>query len=184
MIRTMRALETLAAITGMQGAALQNVLAFYAESLDDLPEDRVVAAIEQVARKARRWPTVDDIREAAGDGAQDPAGVAREVADKIVEGIRRYGYMAGPSRLPALQEFLGELAWALVQKLGGWNMLCETVRDDQLPTLKAQWRESALALIDRVQRGEALDAPPAVPTLPAAQRRAVGGLKLVKELMP
>lgn len=176
-------LGALARITGKDADAM--LLQFYVEELSDIPEERLIPALRTIMRGAKRWPTVDEIRQVAGESARDPNGVAREIADKIVEGIRKYGYMAGPSRLPALQAFLGELAWALVQKLGGWNMLCETVRDDQLPTLKAQWRESALALIDRAQRGEALDAPPEVPALPVAQRRvAGGGLKIVRELMP
>jgi hypothetical protein len=132
----------------------------YEKLLVSLGWKPLCAALEDIMATRRgsdRFPSVADIR-----GKIIPAvnvdAEAIEAANRILEAIRIHGY----NQPAKAQEFMGEIAWLIVERQGGWLTLCEDLQVDQVPTVRAQWRELAKSLILRRQSGADI-APPALP---------------------
>ena len=130
-------------------------LELYCQALSGITRQELVRAAGEVMRdpKVMRFPLpavlLERIRPAA-----NPEHDALEASSRIVQAISDYGWTnPGPARA-----FIGELGWRVVEREGGWETLCEKVRSEQIPTYRAQWRESAKAIQARAQRGE-LGAP-------------------------
>ena len=83
---------------------------------------------------------------------------AQEAVSRIWQAIGQFGY-TNPS---GAREFVGELGWAVVTRMGGWNSLCceqATIRDAGI--IRAQMRDLAVAIYDRTKAGR-VD-PPRLP---------------------
>ena len=74
---------------------------------------------------------------------------AQEVASKVFEAIRRFGYMRGQEA----REFMGELAWECVQAFGGWDTICTSDNIGSEASVRAQLRDTAKAKLERAQEG-------------------------------
>jgi hypothetical protein len=111
-------------------------------------------AIESLMSSARRFPTVSEIEREMGVGAAsvDTEAIGREIADKIYTAMRKFG--AWKNRRQQVEEFLGPVGIEVVRQLGGWEYLCATTLEDDIPILKAQWRESAIGVAERIKRGD------------------------------
>jgi hypothetical protein len=84
----------------------------------------------------------------------------------------KYGSAEARTGFKRQREYMGELAWAVCERQGGYQHLCDSTTNDDLPTLKAQWRGLALALCDSSRAGT-IDQPPA---LPSSVHQAIEGL--------
>jgi len=122
----------------------------FLDGLSDLEPDQVVLAIKQYSRleSSKSFPSIGQIR-ALVVPAESEDSLAREVAELIPKAIRRFGY-TNPDKA---KEYLGELAWKVVESSGGWRVLCELTNEEDLPTLKSQWREYAKVLRNRAKNG-------------------------------
>lgn len=150
-------------IVGMAEAFGKNVtetgLRFYLDSLADLPIEDVNRAIVELAKSCRMMPTIAEIRAKANPAeAVTDEHRAVETANRIVEAISEFGWVD-----PAgAQAFLGDLGWKVVERDGGWLSVCTRTTNDDLPIIKAQWRELAKALMAMSKAG-ILDQPIGLP---------------------
>lgn len=150
----------LTALAGMcQFTLTPEVLALYDRNLSALGYDRVVAALDEVITRRRSrdsFPSIRDIREIIQPDA-DPESEALEAVGRIVHAISR----VGPYRTKEAREYIGELGWAVVQRDGGWEQVCNVLTDENIGTMKAQWRQMAMAQYKRAKAG--LSAAPSLP---------------------
>lgn len=132
------------------------------DALMDLDGKSVIEALNKYMRDpaSRSFPMPGAIRamivpEVTGDQ------VALEAANRIVEAMGKYGW-TNPEKA---REFMGEIAWEVVKRDGGWAALCERTNNDDLPILKAQWRE--LAKVVRIRQEQ----KPSVPFLEGSRQK-------------
>lgn len=153
-----------------------SALVMYVEDLQDLPFEAVAAAMGEVRRdpKTTRCPLPAMIR-ARAMPQTDPEAEALEAVGRMVEAISRIG----PYRVSDARNFIGELGWAVVTREGGWEQVCSVLTEENIGTLKAQWRQMALAQYRRARAGFS-DAP----ALPEPAGAARLGLLDVKKLLP
>lgn len=118
-----------------------DALALYVEDLADLPYEAVANALTELRRDPRitRCPLPAVVRDRIHP-AGNPAAEAIVAANEIAGAIARIG----PYRTPTLSS----LAMDVIRLEGGWEQICEITTNDNLPTLKAQWRELARSLIE------------------------------------
>lgn len=167
----------------------ESLAIFYRRNLEDLDDVAVLGALEAIMLELgggqRQFPSVAAIRRrASGQVAAGPEarmiddGEARAATALVIGAVRRFGSINGSGQSAAdkterIKAHVGELAWRCVTIRGGWNFLCETLTNADLPTFEAQFRELAKATLERRRRGVD-DLPPA---LPPAQPR-LGGCSL------
>lgn len=136
-----------------------NVLALYVEDLADLEFPAVAGAIKEVRRdpKTTRFPLPAAIRSriAPTESVEDQA---REAASRITSAVAKYGW-TNPERA---KEFIGEVGWYVVDRMGGWQNVCQTLCAENMPSLQAQWRELAASAMRRSKAGT-LNVAPALP---------------------
>jgi hypothetical protein len=137
----------------------------YAKAVEDIPMDDIARAMEAVQRTSKFFPMPVEIRELALGSAKDEA---LEAANRIVEAMHRFGW-TNPDRA---KTFIGALGWRVVEREGGWTALCQRVDSDDLPILKAQWRELAAATLRRGASG-LHDSAPALGITKQKQERLV-----------
>lgn len=144
-----------------------NVLALYVEDLADLPFSEVVGAIKEVRRdpKTTRFPLPAIIRDRLQPAITDE-NEAIEATSRIISAVAKYGW-TNPDRA---KEYIGELGWRCVGLEGGWQRVCETLKDGNLGTFRAQVKSIALTQVKRSQAGITDEAP----SLPGP--RSSGGL--------
>ena len=71
--------------------------------------------------------------------------LAIEASAAIWNAISRWGY----SNPDLAKEQMGELAWQVVERDGGWQRVCADSSENNKIALKAQWRELAKALLHK-----------------------------------
>jgi hypothetical protein len=135
-----------------------HVIAMYAEDLADIPENMLVKAFKKLRADPRvtRFPLPAQIRNAAGCNLEltiDQEAV--EVSNRILQAIGKFGHLSPDEA----KEFIGELGWMVVIRDGGWKNICERTTNDDLPIIRAQWRELAKAIRAMAKSGR-LDQPP------------------------
>jgi hypothetical protein len=154
-------LKALIVATAMYyGHALPDqVLALYLEDLADLPFAAVVDAIKEARRdpKTTRFPLPAVIRAKIAPVESDD-DLAIEAVSRVVAAVSRYGWCNSERA----RDFVGELGWRVVEMEGGWKTVCETLTQDNIGTLRAQWRNLARSSITRGKAGT-LDVAPRLP---------------------
>jgi hypothetical protein len=83
---------------------------------------------------------------------------ANEVANLIVKAVA----WPGKTHPEKARIQVGELAWEVVDQLGGWQHLCESMTNENKNTYRAQIRDLAAAVSKRAKRGE-LGLKPSLP---------------------
>jgi len=75
---------------------------------------------------------------------------ALEAANRIREGIVKFGFW----RLEEAKTFIGDVGWAVVQRCGGWQYVCENHGVDLNPlTFHAQARDTAKSILEMESLG-------------------------------
>lgn len=129
-------------------------------AISDLPAAAVAKALQDWAGKntLNRHPSPAELRNMVCPVPEAKA-LAIEAATRVTQAVSKFGWCDGTGA----RAFIGELGWRAVQRIGGWQYLCENLGAElQLTTVQAQIREQCLATL---QLGEAgvLDEPPALP---------------------
>ncbi len=90
---------------------------------------------------------------------------AREAVSRIIYSLTHYGDPYGHSedRTNRAKEYIGELGWLVVKRMGGWVHLSQAGEDDIGPIAQAQWRELANSIQTRDRLGM-VDQPPMLPS--------------------
>lgn len=117
-------------------------LRFIAEKLLPYGAEKVCEALEKLLESSRRFPTVAEIREAMGEAEPTARDVGLHVATVLLQAVSRYGSLQpGNARgAEAIKQAIGESAWSVALKLGGWNSLCD-MAGDNVTALRAQIRD-------------------------------------------
>lgn len=139
----------------------------------EYPYDALAGALEKIiANRGDRdaFPSVKTIKDQINPEPDDES-LANEAATRLAGSIARFGY-TDPKGARA---YMGEVAWAIVEREGGWQTVCENVRPNQLPSLKAQWRDLAKALMAKSRAGKLNQAP----ALPKPDHRAAAAGELI-----
>jgi hypothetical protein len=161
--------ELKAAIVGLAELFRESLsarqLALYAEALSEFSPEEVKRAIREIALEdptVTRYPLPSVIR-ARIRPPKNALAEANEAANRIVGAMEKFGW----NNADAAREYIGELGWAVVERQGSWASLCENTKANDIPILKAQWREQAKAIYERARLGHH-DTPPAIPAARSA----------------
>lgn len=125
--------------------------------------------LKEVPKHCDRFPSIKQLLELLEPKA-DKDAEARIIADKIWAGIERFGSMK--SKQDLVRQSIGEVGWQVVENMGGWRVVCDIASYDNVGQMKAQWRESAKAIMDvaevKAQRDRlGLDSPSEWEALPS-----------------
>lgn len=151
-------------------------LQIYIEDTADLSKEQLYEAFKlwRHSPKGAFMPKGSELAKMFNTTA-DPKSDANEAASLIWDSIGRFGrYNHHEAR-----DHMGELAWEIVQRDGGWSRICENVTNDMKGTLKAQWREMGLGLIDKSQKGILGKRP----SLPGPQIKSLPGAKSIGQIL-
>jgi hypothetical protein len=126
--RSLKALFVATALYFNQDIA-DAALGLYIDDLEDLPFPEVAQALKDIRRnpKTTRCPLPSAIR-ANLNPESDPESEATLLASRIA---------------------MGPVAWEVVHMEGGWESVCQSLTYDNMTTMKAQWRNTARALLER-----------------------------------
>ena len=116
------------------------------DDLADLPAEGVLTVLREAYRE-RKFPTTKEICDRVL-GRVDDKDEAQDCADRIIEAIPRFGSYRSTEALA----HLGELASEVVKRFGGWAELCN-VQSKDLPTMRAQLRDSARSILAKAKAG-------------------------------
>jgi len=105
---------------------------------------QLFAVLGTLHEKYTRFPAIKELLDAI-DPKPDHDAEARAVVDKIWTAIERFGSARGKD--DKIREAVGDLGMRLVKQLGGWLSVCNCASYDDASTIKAQWRESAKAMM-------------------------------------
>jgi hypothetical protein len=149
-------------------------LRVFACDLEDLP----VEAVEQVYRKLRQekgrrqMPLPGEVRSQIAPEEVSEEDLARNAVSRLIEAVAKFGWI-NPF---GAKSHIGELGWLVVQREGGWTRVCEELNTDNLPTLRAQWRDLAISLARTAKAGK-LHQAPALPQSAEVRALVNGSLK-------
>ena len=112
----------------------------YYKALESYPETNVTKVLTHMVAKRTRFPALAEIIELL-DPKPDQKDDAAEAANLIWSAISKFG---SPNSKQA-RDFMGSLAWEVVERMGGWTNLCQLSLSDR-GTFVAQARELATAV--------------------------------------
>lgn len=145
-------LAALAKLTGFEEQLSPTIIGLYDKTLSKaLGYELAIKAIDRiiVTRRGKdRFPSVADIIDVAKPKVDD-THKAVEAANRVIQAIADFGY----PNAKAARAFIGEVGWYIVEKSGGWLKLCESMKESQLGTYRAQFRELALSAIVQHRAG-------------------------------
>lgn len=129
-------------------------LEMYSEDLLELSLEQITLAVKTIRKDPAQkfFPRPSLIIEAALGSNKD---AAIEATNRIVQAMSMFGWTNPESA----KKFIGELGWRVVEREGGWKSMCEKTTYDDLPILKAQWRELAISTNNRHRSGQDNIAP-------------------------
>ena len=107
-----------------------------------------------------------------------PEQTAQDAANEAASNIIRCLSEDGHTNAVRAQAKMGELAWAVVKRMGGWTRLCEEVQIRDIPTYRAQFRELAATL----HRKESMGLSQSLPELPKSRLETLVQLKSLNRL--
>ena len=145
---------------------------FYMKRLTEYGLKDACEALAKLAESAKTFPTLAEIKEKMGVGDVSEEAKSREIAARILSGIKRFGsiFGSGAETLPARErkmkeifDYLGPVGWKVVEMQGGWNYLTDIVAPNNSGQLQAQWRELAKSMFEKARYGVDLDLPPGLP---------------------
>ncbi len=155
-------------------------LSMYAEDLADIPAHLVQNAAREYRRnpKHTRFPLPAALR-AIAIPEDDPEGAAREAAARIIGAVEKNGW-PNPDRARA---YIGELGWAVVQRLGGWPSICQTLDQTDIGVFQAQARDLAKVLHGKSKSGT-LDEAPGLPQPETQQENQLTAMQNIFRRLP
>jgi hypothetical protein len=134
----------------------QIALKIMLDAVSDISGNEIMIALEEWSKnsKQNRHPLPGELREILRKELSIDAK-ANESANKIRQAITKFGWPE-PDKA---KEFMGDLAWAIVIRFGGWQYICQNHGVDLNPlTFHAQARDSAKSILEQGNLG-VLDKP-------------------------
>lgn len=141
---------------------------WYAE-FGKLTTAELTTAFQTAVRKFSSFPSIAELMATIGKAEQSEQDKAREVAERILGAMAKFGQTNGTGesakrKWEQIAAFIGPIGVDVVTMAGGWNQICETTDNDNLATMKAQWRGLAESIARRGPK--ALETPPDFAALP------------------
>jgi len=153
-------------------------LEFYLDELTHHDPKNVADALRMIRRGSRQFPTIADIEAAMGIVQARPhealKAEATALANRIVEAVRKFGYMRGDEA----HAYLGNGGWTVVRLMGGWDMICDWTEADLISKV-AQMRDVSMSVVPKDRAGE-LDRLPAPRTNNLGKLGAAGNLPILE----
>lgn len=121
------------------------------DAVDDIPANEILISLEEWSKnsKQNRHPLPGELRQLLKKELSVDAK-ANESANKIRQSITKFGW----SQPKQAREYMGELAWAVVERFGGWLYICENHGLELNPlTFHAQARDSAKSVLEQGSLG-------------------------------
>jgi hypothetical protein len=125
----------------------QQRLDFICERLSGMDLEKAVVALNRLAESARRFPTVEEIRQAMGESVTErDEGLL--IANRINRAIQKFGEPSpgNATAAKAIKDFCGESVWEVIGTNGGWQTILQRAKENQ-SSFTAQIRDSASALL-------------------------------------
>lgn len=145
------------------------------------------ALLEWIKTKGRGFPTPAEIITILEPTTIDEKQQADDLAAKLMGAIARKGYVWASCTNYApranfeddFKHHLGELAWAVVTRVGGWKSFCEQFDQGVNHNARPQLRDLVCSVIAHAKAGR-LDEKPA---LPGPQQNRLDAPKSIGEIM-
>jgi hypothetical protein len=153
---------------------------WYAE-FGKLTTAELSTAFQTAVRKFSTFPSIAELMATIGKAEQSEQDKAREVAERILGAMSKFGQTNGSGesarkKAQQIDDYIGPIGVEVVKMAGGWNNVCEMTDNDNLATMKAQWRGLAESI---ARRGvKSIDTPPDFAALPAEAKALVEGMRL------
>jgi hypothetical protein len=168
-------IATIALYYGRQDVT-RPVVSMYLDDLEDagITYDQAVVAYAQYRRdpKNTRFPIPSNIM-AILKPEISVDSQAQAASARIFQAIRKYGWCNAKEA----QEFIGDLGWTTVSRMGGWMKICESVGVDyEIGTFMAQARQIAKSEAEYSKAGRH-DEAPALPQ--PGNDAAIDALKMI-----
>lgn len=99
-------------------------LEMYAQVLKNFPEEIVLDCMGKYMRNPKNDRFPIPIHKVMADylpKEPDKIDLAREASSRVLQSVGRFGW---PNPTEA-REFIGELGWRAVERMGGWRTICE-----------------------------------------------------------
>jgi hypothetical protein len=128
-----------------------DVLKMQVEDLADIQFLKIVHALNEYRLDPKNisWPRANRIRQIINPIASEES-VANEVASRIRHAVPKYGWC---NRNEAM-EYIGEMGAAIVERMGGWQYVCENLGLVLNPaTFHAQCRDLAKSIQEQAKLG-------------------------------
>lgn len=150
-------LMRLAALAEQTGENVSDFrLDFMTKSLLPLGLDKVCAALERLLETSRRFPTVAEVKAEMGMSEPSIEDEARLLVERICATVGKHGEIppGNTTLASAVKLSLGEAAWDIVGKSGGWNAVIARLGENEIAT-RAQIRDIAAVYLrtGMVERG-------------------------------
>jgi hypothetical protein len=98
-------------------------------------------------------PLIPHIRAIINQDKDTDIDIAKEIADKIINAVGKFGYTMPKSA----EEYVGDIGWQVVERYGGWTRFSQELITDQLEIVRAHLRDSSLTLIRKNKNKEKID---------------------------
>jgi hypothetical protein len=179
---------TVAAMYGKE--ILRPALKLMLDAIGDLPVEPVIKAFEGWVKtsKAKTYPLPADIRDLVTPSVDD-RNIALDLAKRISGAISRRGwtwpsnfhYEGFASFEEAVIAELGELAWVVICRRGGWQKIHDEYFEVDTGIFTAQLRDHIESVIKMAKAG-ILDTPPALPQPQNAELPRLEGLTPIGQI--
>lgn len=116
----------------------------------------VLQAMERLLDSAKRFPTVQDIKEAMGIKQLSPEQEGRDIAATLWSAVCKFCSQVNDKKMPQIEAYVGPIGWAIVERLGGWNRFVDAASESDQGIVMAQWRELAAVFAIRQQNDQAI----------------------------
>ena len=128
-------LEALAAYYRTQITPMQ--FAMYAEDLSCLSPDELVKACKEYRRNpANKFFPLPSALIAIVKPVETELDLGQDVASKVIGAVSKFGSY----RSTEAREWIGQIGWECVQRMGGWSTICAELTEDNKGTFFAQIR--------------------------------------------
>jgi len=137
------------------------------EDLADLPFERVYATLQAWGRTSAEFPHPAKVREKLAP-AETEIDDGRDIASKVIGAVARFGSYQGERA----REYIGEVGWECVKRMGGWVGICSELSEDNKGVLFAQVRDLSMTLKKKSANGTIAKAQDWPDMLPDGSRNA------------
>ncbi len=116
-------------------------------ALSKFSEDQVLKALDGLIFKCEFFPDIAKIAREIEESGANISDESNSTASKIIAAISE----VGPYEVIRAKEQIGEIGWCVVERFGGWPLLCK-VTNDQLPSTRAQLRDLSKSVLSEKKR--------------------------------